>query len=105
VSLDGFLIVISLVLVPFSVVSTFLLVSEARKPPRIGALSERAVIAVVITNMIVSGTFLTINRVTGYALIPLDVARVLFLASLILLEFVPVVWLTLLYTHRLGDGQ
>lgn len=103
-TLDAFLVVLSLALVPFSVVSTVLLVSEARKPPRIGALSERAVIAVGITIMVLSGTFITLNRILGNSLFAVEAARLLFLASLILLEFIPVVWLVLLYSRRLGDG-
>lgn len=103
-SLDGLLVVLSLALFPFSVLSMLILLYEARKPPRIGALTERAVIAADITAMVVSGTVLTINRVTGYSLFPVEVARVLFLASLVLLEFVPVVWTVLLFTGRLGDG-
>lgn len=102
--IDTVLVVVSLALAPFSVFSMLILVYEARRPPRIGALTERAVIAIDITVMVVSGTVLTVNRVTGYSLFPVDVARVLFLASLILLEVVPVVWTILLFSGRLGDG-
>lgn len=103
-TLDSLLIVLSIALAPFAILSTVILVEEARKPPRIGALTERAVIAVVIAIMVVSGTLLTINRVNGFALFPVEAARAIFLMSLISLEFVPVGWLALLVTHRLGDG-
>lgn len=104
IDLDGFLVILSLLLLPFCVLSLVVLVWEARKQPRIGALTERAVIAADIMVMVLSGTVLTINRVTGYSLFPVEVARVLFLASLVLLEFVPVAWTVLLLTGKLGDG-
>lgn len=101
---DVFLVVLSLLLLPFSVLSMAILVYEARKPPRIGALTERAVIAADIAVMVVSGVTISINRISGYTLFPIEVARLLFLSSLILLEFVPVAWTLLLLTGRLGDG-
>ena len=103
-TLESILVALSLALVPFSIISVALLVNEARKPPRIGALTERAMIAVCIAAMVISGTLLTINRINGYALFPIEVARVVFLSSLILLEFVPVFWLALLATNNLGSG-
>lgn len=103
-TLDTLLVAMSLLLMPFSLISTFLLVREARRPPHIGALTERAFIASVIALMVITGTGITINRLTGYSIAPIEVARVLFLASLILLEFVPLIWTVLLWTRRLGDG-
>lgn len=101
---EGLLVILSIGLMPFAIVSFLLLLNEARKPPRFGALTERAFIGAAITLMVVSGVTVTINRVSGYSLLPIDAARLLFLASLVMLEFVPVIWLVLLVTHRLGDG-
>lgn len=95
---------LSLTLAVPSVISTVLLIGEANKRPRIGALTERAIIGVAIAVMVISGCLLTINRINGYSLFPIEVARLVFLASLILLEFVPVIWLYLLFTRKLGDG-
>lgn len=101
-SADAFLVILSLLLAPFSVVSTALLIHEAWKKPRIGALTERAVIGADILVMIVSGVAITINRLTGYDFFPVEFARLLFLGSLVVLEFVPLYWFALFATHRLG---
>ena len=103
-TLEVWLVGLSLFLAIPSIISTVLLVGEANKRPRIGALVERAIIGVAIAVMVVSGSLLTINRINGYSLFPIEVARILFLGSLIMLEFVPVLWLFLLFTRRLGDG-
>lgn len=101
---DTLLVAMSLVLFPFSLISMAILVFEAWKPPHIGALTERAVIAADISVMVISGVALTVNRLTGYSLFPIEAARVLFLSSLVLLEVVPVIWTVLLFSGRLGDG-
>ena len=101
---DAFLVGLSIVLLVPCLLSVTLLVQEANKKPRIGALTERAVIGVDIAVMVVSGVLITLNRITGYAFFAVDVARMAFLGSLVLLEFVPVFWLYLLATRRLGDG-
>lgn len=102
---DTFLVILSLVLFVPCIVSVVLLVQEANKEPHIGALTERAVIGIDIAVMVGSGVLITINRITGYSLFPIEVARFVFLGSLILLEFVPVFWLYLLLTRRLGAGS
>lgn len=104
-NVDLALVAVSVALLPFSVVSTFLIVSAAYQRPRIGILTDRAIIALDITLMIISGVTVSINRITGYSLFPIEVARVLFLVSLILLELVPVYWLWLWKTGRLGPGR
>lgn len=102
---DDFLSVLALALAPFSVISTVLLARSAVIRPRIGALVERTVIAVVIAVMVVSGALITLNRISGYSLFPVEVSRLLFLLSLITLAMVPVAWLALYVTGRLGDGS
>lgn len=101
---DDFLSLLALVLAPFSVISTVVLARAAVIKPRIGALVERTVIGLVIAVMVVSGALITFNRLTGYSLFPAEVSRVLFLLSLIALALVPIVWLVLWLTGRLGDG-
>jgi hypothetical protein len=104
VTFEGALVVLSLALVVPSIVSAMLLLREAMKPPHVGALTERAIIGLDITVMVISGTLLTVNRINGYTLFPVEGARIVFLASLILLEFVPVIWLHLFLARKLGDG-
>lgn len=103
-SLDDVLSLLAIVLSPFSVISTIVLLRAANHRPRIGALTERAVIAAIIAMMVVSGAAITANRLAGYALFPVGVARIIFLASLVALAFVPFAWLALWLTGRLGDG-
>lgn len=101
-SIDVLLAGVSVILLFPALVGTVLLVSAAIGRPRIGALTDRAVIAVDICVMILSGVTITVNRLNGYSLFPIEAARVLFLLSLVLLEVVPVYWLWLWHTHRLG---
>jgi hypothetical protein len=100
--IDGLLAAFAVLMVPFAVVSTVILFYAARQVPRVGALTERTFIGADICLMLLSGAGLTINRFTGYALFPLDVARGIFSVSLILLGLVPIWWVILWYQGRLG---
>lgn len=100
---DDFLSLLAIVLAPFSVLSTAVLWHAARGKPRIGALTERAALALVIAVMVCSGALITLNRLTSNFLFPLEWARLLFLSSLVLLACVPVAWLFLWLTNRLGE--
>lgn len=102
---DVWLALLSIGLVPFSIVCSVILWRAAIVKPHIGALTERAWIAGIIALMVISGTVITINRLNGYNLFPIEMARVLFLVSLILLEFVPVAWMGLWMTGRLGEAN
>lgn len=99
---DAWLAGVSIVLLIPALVGSVLLVSAALQRPRIGALNDRAFIAVAICLMILSGVTITVNRLTGYSFMPIEAARVVFLLSLIMLELVPVYWLYLWRTGRLG---
>jgi len=85
--------------------STFLLVRAARRPPHIGALTERAVIAVILSAFGTICVVLVLNTDTGQGFIAVDLARVLFRFSLFAFLLIPCVWLGLYVTNRLGDGQ
>lgn len=104
-TIDDVLSILAILLSPFSVLSVIVLAWAANHKPRIGALTERAVIGVFIAIMVVSGAAITFNRLSGYSLFPVEVARIIFLTSLLLLAFVPVAWLWLWITGRLGDGS
>jgi len=85
--------------------STLLLGRKAIRRPYIGALVERALIALLISVYVTLGTLLTWNRETGYALFDIEIARSLFTANLFGLAMVPTLWLLLFGTNRLGRGE
>lgn len=85
--------------------STLLLGSRAVRRPYIGALIERFLIAVLISWILTSGTLITWNRETGYSAFGIDAGRALFTAGLFGLAPVPIVWLLLFATNRLGGGR
>lgn len=102
-SVLDFLAFVIIGLTPFSVVSAGMLVYYAYKRPRYGLLTERAWMGTVIAFMVLAGALITFNRLTGYELFSIDGARLLFSVSVLVLAFVPVVWLYLLITGRLGE--
>lgn len=85
--------------------STFLLARAAWIKPRIGALTERALIGVMLSTTGTVGLVLRFNAEAGFPLFPLEVGRVIFVLSLLWLLVVPVSWLGLYITGRLGDGS
>lgn len=103
---------LALVLVPVigilavvSWVSAAVLLYAAHQRPRIGALNERAVIAVVFA---VFGTFytvVTINTTSGYALIPIEVARLITRALVAVELLIPAWWTWLWATGQLGGRK
>jgi hypothetical protein len=101
-SIDLLLAALVIVLVPFSWLSAFILFRAARSGPQVGALTERTIVACVVGIMVTSAGGLTLNRVTGYTLLPLDAARIVFSLSVIALASVPVAWVVLWYEGRLG---
>lgn len=101
---DGLLSVLVVVLVPFSWLSAVVLLRAARRKPRIGALTERAAIAIAIAIMVTAGGLLTINRTTEHTLFPVEIARVVFSLAVIVVGAVPLGWTWLWYSGRLGDG-
>lgn len=90
------------VLVPVTWLSTGLLVMFAWQKPRIGALTERAMIAIVISLLITASAILVLNTLSGQALFPAETARLIFRASLLGVGLVPAAWLVMYATNRLG---
>jgi hypothetical protein len=84
--------------------STAILVWAARKPPRIGALTERAVIAVIIALFLTAIAVIVWNTDSESALFAADVARVVFRVCVLLLGLVPVSWCVLWVSGRLGES-
>lgn len=85
--------------------STILLVNAAMQRPRIGALTERAVIAVVLSALGTVAVVLRINGDTGYALFPIDAARIIFGITVLGLLLTPCLWLLLYLSNRLGGEE
>lgn len=81
--------------------STFLLIKAAVIKPRIGALTDRALIATIISAFGTVSMLLVINTETGAAFFALDVARATFRVSVLALLLVPVLWIVLFLTDRL----
>lgn len=104
-TIDDLLAGLVLVLVPFSWLSSLVLLRAARRPPRIGALSERAAIALAIAIMVTAGGLITFNRTADHAFFPVDVARIIFSLAIIAVGSVPVAWTILWLTGRLGEGS
>lgn len=95
-------------LIAFSVASwgsTYLLVRAAVKRPIIGALVERAGIAVLLSLFGSVCVVLVWNTDTGHAVLDAEAARVLFRGLLVLFLLVPPFWLVLFGMNRLGGGQ
>lgn len=74
--------------------STYLLIEEARKAPRIGALTDRAVIGVLLSVMGTAGLVLSIAT--------FDPARFIFAGSFLALVVMPSWWLFRFFTGRLS---
>lgn len=104
-SVDNVLAALVIVLMPFSWLSALVLVRAARRPPRIGALTERAIIAIAIAIMVSAGGLLTYNRTIDYDLFGIEAARVMFSLSVILIGTLPVAWTVLWFFGRLGQGE
>lgn len=102
-SLDDFLALMVYALVPFAWFSAGVLWYAARKPPRIGALTERAYIAIVIAVFLSSIAVLVANSEAKSAFLGVEIARIIFRLSVLVLGFVPVAWVLLWATGRLGD--
>lgn len=101
--IDTALAVLVVILVPFSWISSAVLYRASRAGPTIGALTERTIVAIVIGVMVTSAGGLTLNRITGYSLFPIEVARIVFSLSVIALASIPVAWVVLWYQGRLGE--
>lgn len=104
-TLDQVLSGLVIVLVPFAWISAYVLIRAGRRHPRIGALTERAVIAVAIAVMVTAGGLLTLNRNADHAFFDTAVARIIFSLSLLAIGTVPVAWTVLWFLGRLGETE
>jgi hypothetical protein len=72
--------------------------------PRIGALTERAIIAVLISTFLTVYAFVAWNTNAGYPLFDFEAGLRLLRGLVLLLSLVSPLWLGLWLTGRLGDG-
>lgn len=70
--------------------------------PRIGALTERTVIAFIIAVLGTVSSLLRSNTDSGFALFPAQVAALIFAVTILVVLSVPTAWLVLWFTNRLG---
>jgi hypothetical protein len=73
--------------------------------PRIGALTERAFIAVIIAMLGTVSCLIVWNTDHGYLLFPREIASLLFRLSVLAVLTVPAIWLALWLAGRLGQGK
>jgi hypothetical protein len=104
-NLDGLLATLVIVLTPFSWLSAVILWRAARQRPRIGVLTERAVIAVAIGIMVTTGGILTFNRNADHSLFGVEAARIIFSLAVVAIGIVPVYWTVIWFLGRLGEGK
>lgn len=83
--------------------STLLLVDAARHRPRIGVLTERAVLAVILSTFGTVCVVLVLNQDTGGSLVALETARFIFRVCLVGFLLIPVWWLWLYFRQALGE--
>lgn len=82
-----------------------ILIVAALQKPRIGALTERAVLGVLLALFAIVAAISALNTDANAALFPVEVARVLVRILIIALEVVPVAWVYLYLTGRLGGDS
>lgn len=82
--------------------STLILAYFASRKPRIGALTERTVIAVIISVIGTISCLLVLNTDQGRPYFDRDTASLLFRSAMLLLLLVPTGWLVLFFAGRLG---
>jgi hypothetical protein len=87
-----------------AVFSAVILVRAALVQPRIGALVERAILAVLLAVFGVIYAIVALNTELGRALFSTEVARVVVRFMVITVLAVPTYWTWLLLTGRLGDN-
>lgn len=85
--------------------SFIVLARAAIRKPRIGALTERAVLAFLLAVLGTVSSFLAANRDTGHALFTTIVAGWIFGVTVIVVVAVPTFWLLLWALGRLGEAE
>lgn len=83
-------------------ISFLVLGNAARKPPRIGSLTERTLIAFVIFALGLVSSVIRLNTDTGFSLFPQPVASLSFAITILVILLIPAAWLVRWYQGKLG---
>lgn len=94
-----------ILLTGFSLVSAVILVRAALKKPYIGALTERALIAVLLAFFGIVYSIVVVNTEFGRTLFSTEIARVITRVAVIILLALPAYWVLLYLTGRLGGRE
>jgi hypothetical protein len=87
-------------------ISAAILVHAARNAtPRSGALTERAILAVVIAVFLTTYLLIAYNTDNGRILFDQDAARRLLRTIVLMVGVIPIIWTVLWLTGRLGEGE
>lgn len=85
--------------------STVILIRAALRRPRIAALTERAVVAVILSTTVTIYAVLTLNTENGYPLFGSDIGRAIVRVFMIVLGLIPVLWAALYFGDRFGGRE
>lgn len=97
--------VLIIILSVAAVISAVVLVAAAVQKPRIGALTERAAIAVILAVFGAVYSVVAVNTELDQAMFTTDVGRLAVRLIVVLLLAIPAWWTILYLTGRLGGGQ
>jgi hypothetical protein len=76
-----------------------------RSRPRVLVLTERAVVAVILSGFLTVYTVVALNTNLDYAFFPFEVARDLLRLGVLLMSAIAPVWVVLWFTGHLSDGN
>jgi hypothetical protein len=102
---DRILSVLILILAGFGWASTMILVNAARKRPRIGILTERAAIGVFLSLFVSIYALAALNSDTGFSWLDSQTVKTVVRVLVVILCFIPVYWVFLYLTDRLGPRE
>ena len=94
-----------LILAAFGWISAAVLVNAARKRPRIGVLTERAALGVLVAVFVTLYGLAAFNSDAGFPLIGPETVRTVIRLLVVGLGLVPVYWVALYLTGRLGSDE
>lgn len=72
--------------------------------PKVGALTERAILGLIISAFLTVYAFVAYNTESGFEFFPFESTVALLRIAVLGLSMVAPVWLLLWWTGRLGDG-
>lgn len=90
------------ILTGIALLSFVVLGRAARRPPRIGSLTERTMIAFVIFVLGGVSSVLRYNTDTGFSLFPQQVAALTFAITILVILLIHAAWLVRWYQGKLG---